>query len=89
MRVPDRSGRENCEPDGKGDVVRLREIAVEATSGGSGLNSREPEVCAAEVTATRDASSLEPPQLMAAAVVRGNILLALERVESNRGAAGV
>ena len=46
-------------------------------------------MCAAGVTATRDASSLEPSPLMEAVVARENMLLALERVESNKGAAGV
>ena len=71
------------------EAAEGRSGSLHATSGGSGRNPQGPEVCAAEVAATRDASSLESSQLMEAVVARENMLLALKRVERNKGAAGV
>ena len=60
-----------------------------AMSGASGRNPRGPGVCASTATAMRDVSRQESSQLMEAVVARENMLLALKRVESNKGAAGV
>jgi RNA-directed DNA polymerase len=61
----------------------------ESHSGGSGRQSREAEKGASSVTARREDSSPECEQLMEAVVGRGNMWTALQRVMSNRGAAGV
>ncbi|MBU0607920.1 MAG: group II intron reverse transcriptase/maturase, partial [Armatimonadetes bacterium] len=61
----------------------------DAMSGGSGRNPQGPDVCAPLPTATTDVSSPEPTQLMAAVVARENMVAALKRVQSNKGAAGV
>lgn len=61
----------------------------EAHSKGSGRKSREYEKGASSVTARREDSSPETEQLMEAVVERGNMVTALQRVMSNRGAAGV
>ena len=55
---------------------------------GSGRNPRGTESGASKVTARREDSSPEEKQLMEAVVERGNMLTALQRVMSNRGAAG-
>jgi len=60
-----------------------------AMSGSSGRNPQGPDVCASTATAMRDVSRQESSQLMEAVVARENMLLALKRVESNKGAAGV
>lgn len=59
------------------------------TPEGSGRNPQEQGVCASTATATRDVSRQESTQLMEAVVARENMSAALQRVESNRGAAGV
>ena len=56
---------------------------------GSGRKSRESGAGASSVTARREDSSPESEQLMEAVVERENMLTALQRVMSNRGAAGV
>jgi RNA-directed DNA polymerase len=56
---------------------------------GSGRNPRGTVRGASKVTARREDSSPESGQLMEAVVERGNMLTALQRVMSNRGAAGV
>src|SRR5712691_10676876 len=61
----------------------------ESHTEGSGRNPRGTEVGASKVTARREASSPEAEQLMEAVVERENMLTALQRVVSNRGAAGV
>ena len=61
----------------------------EARSEGSGRKSREYERGASSVTARREDSSPETEQLMEAVVERWNMQAALQRVMSNRGAAGV
>src|SRR6516225_172111 len=61
----------------------------ESHSGGSGRKSRENEAGASSVAARREDSSRECEQLMEAVVERGNMQAALQRVMSNRGAAGV
>jgi retron-type reverse transcriptase len=61
----------------------------ESHSGSSGRKSRENEKGASSVTARREDSSPECEQLVEAVVERGNMRTALQRVMSNRGAAGV
>src|SRR5215467_1558621 len=56
---------------------------------GSGRKSQETEAGASGVTARGEDSSPECEQLMEAVVERGNMQTALQRVTSNRGAAGV
>src|ERR1041385_7330260 len=58
-------------------------------SKGSGRKSREGELGASRVTAMREDSGPETEQLMEAVVERENMVAALQRVVSNRGAAGV
>jgi hypothetical protein len=60
----------------------------ETHSKGSGRKSRENEVGASRVTAMREDSGPETEQLMEAVVERENMVAALQRVVSNRGAAG-
>ena len=61
----------------------------EAHSKGSGRKSREYEKGASSVTAKREDSGPETEQLMEAVVERENMVVALQRVMNNRGAAGV
>src|SRR5262252_7867715 len=61
----------------------------ESRSGGSGRKSQETEAGASGVTARGEDSSPECEQLMEAVVERENMQAALQRVMSNRGAAGV
>ena len=61
----------------------------ETHSKGSGRKSREYERGASSVKARREDSGPEEEQLMEAVVERENMLAALQRVMSNRGAAGV
>ena len=61
----------------------------ESHTGGSGRNPRGTGVGASKVTARREDSSPECEQMMEAVVERENMLTALHRVMSNRGAAGV
>jgi len=56
---------------------------------GSGRKPRESGAGASRVTARREDSSPECEQLMEAVVERENMVTALQRVMSNRGAAGV
>ncbi len=60
-----------------------------AMVGSSGRNPRGPGMCASPATARRDVSGQELVQLMEAVVARENMRLALKRVESNKGSAGV
>ena len=61
----------------------------ESHSKGSGRKPREYEKGASRVTAMREDSGPETEQLMEAVVERENMVAALQRVMSNRGAAGV
>jgi RNA-directed DNA polymerase len=70
------------------DAESMAEMS-EAPSKGSGRKSREYERGASSVTAKREDSSPETEQLMEAVVERENMVAALQRVVSNRGAAGV
>jgi len=58
-------------------------------SKGSGRKSREYEKGASSVTARREDSNPEEERMMEAVVGRENMVAALQRVISNRGAAGV
>jgi group II intron reverse transcriptase/maturase len=71
-----------------GDADRRAE-KPESHSKGSGRKSREYEKGASRVTAMREDSGPETEQLMEAVVERENMVAALQRVMSNRGAAGV
>jgi len=71
-----------------GDVEGRAEM-LGAGSDGSERNSRGAEPCASRVTATQGHSCLETESLMGAVVARENMLAALVRVETNRGAPGV
>ena len=70
------------------DADSMAEMS-EAHSKGSGRKSREYERGASRVTAMREDSGPETEQLMEAVVERENMVAALQRVVSNRGAAGV
>ena len=70
------------------DADSMAEMS-ETHSKGSGRKSREYEKGASSVTAMREDSGPETEQLMEAVVERENMVAALQRVVSNRGAAGV
>src|SRR6202040_3976549 len=70
------------------DADSMAEMS-ETHSKGSGRKSREYEKGASRVTAMREDSGPEREQLMEAVVERENMVAALQRVVSNRGAAGV
>src|SRR5580765_1288308 len=70
------------------DADSMAEMS-EAHSKGSSRKPREYEKGASSVTAMREDSSPETEQLMEAVVERENMVAALQRVMSNRGAAGV
>jgi RNA-directed DNA polymerase len=61
----------------------------EAPGGSSGRNSRVKPMGASSITAGKEVTGPGTAQLMEAVVERGNMLTALHRVESNKGAAGV
>lgn len=61
----------------------------EARTCGSGRKSRESGAGASRVTVRREDSGPETEQLMEAVVERENMVAALQKVVSNRGAAGV
>ena len=70
------------------DADSMAEMS-ETHSKGSGRKPREYERGASSVTARREDSSPETEQLIEAVVERENMVAALQRVVSNRGAAGV
>ena len=59
-----------------------------APGGSSGRNSRVKPTGASSITAGKEVTGPGTTQLMEAVVERGNMLMALHRVESNKGAAG-
>jgi len=61
----------------------------DSRSEGSGRKPREYEKGASSVTARREDSNPEEERMMEAVVGKGNMVAALQRVISNRGAAGV
>ncbi|MFH1305814.1 MAG: group II intron reverse transcriptase/maturase [Candidatus Omnitrophota bacterium] len=61
----------------------------EAGSKSSGRNSREYEQGVTDITARKEASDSGTTQLMEAVVERKNMMKALQRVEKNKGAAGI
>jgi RNA-directed DNA polymerase len=61
----------------------------EAHGGSSGRNSRVKPKGASNTTAEKEVTGPGTTQLMEAAVERSNMITALHRVESNKGAAGV
>jgi len=72
----------------RGDADRRVEKPGAASSG-SGRNPRESEVSASRVTARLEDSEPETKLLMEAVVERENMVQALKRVETNKGAPGV
>jgi RNA-directed DNA polymerase len=61
----------------------------ESPGGSIGRNSRVKSMGASSITAGEEATGPKTTELMEAVVERGNMLMALHRVESNKGAAGV
>jgi RNA-directed DNA polymerase len=61
----------------------------EAPGGSSGRNSQVKPMGASSITAGEEVTGPGTTKLMEAVVERGNVLTALHRVESNKGAAGV
>lgn len=70
------------------EVQRKRAGMLDANPGGGGRNSPGPEVGVPNVTAVGE-SEPTAARLMEEVVERKNMILALQRVEKNKGAAGV
>src|SRR5512136_704391 len=66
-----------------------RDEKPKAPGRSSGRNSRVKPKGAPNITAGEEVTGPGTTQLMEAVVERGNMLMALHRVESNKGAAGV
>jgi RNA-directed DNA polymerase len=66
-----------------------RDEKPKAPGGSSGRNSRVKPMGASSTTVGKEVTGPGKTQLMEAVVERGNMLTALHRVESNKGAAGV
>lgn len=71
------------------EMPTKREEKPKFPGGGSGRNPRDKPVKASSTTARKGNIHPSTTQLMEAVVERSNMLLALHRVENNRGAAGV
>ena len=66
-----------------------RDATPETNSGGNERNSPWPGLGASDVTAAEDNPSPDTTRLMEQVVERGNMTLALRRVERNKGSAGI
>lgn len=71
------------------EMPTKREEKPKFPGGGSGRNLRDQPAKASSTTARKEKTNPSTTQLMEAVVERSNMILALRRVESNRGAAGV
>jgi RNA-directed DNA polymerase len=71
------------------EMPTKREEKPKFRGGGSGRNLRDKPAKASSTTATKEMTHPSMTQLMEAVVERSNMILALRRVESNRGTAGV
>lgn len=66
-----------------------REEKPKFPGGSSGRNARDKPAKASSTTARKEGTDPSTKQLMEAVVERSNMLMALRRVESNRGSAGI
>ena len=71
------------------EMPTKREEKPKFLGGGSGRNLRDKPVKASSTTARKENPDPSTAQLMEAVVERSNMLLALRRVEQNRGSAGI
>ena len=71
------------------EMPTKREEKPKFRGGGSGRNLRDKPAKASSTTATKGAIAPSTTQLMEAVVERSNMVMALHRVESNAGSAGV
>lgn len=71
------------------EMPTKREEEPKFPGGSSGRNLRDKPVKASSATAMKGNSHPSPTQLMEAVVERSNMTLALRRVQSNAGSAGV
>lgn len=74
--------------DGEGDADK-REEEPKFPGGGSGRNLRDKPAKASSTTAMKENTEPSTTQLMETVVERGNMKLALKRVETNDGSAGI
>ena len=70
------------------EMQEQRDEKPEAPGGSSGRNSRVKPTGASNTTAGEEVTGPGTTKLMEAVVERGNMVMALHRVESNKGAAG-
>jgi RNA-directed DNA polymerase len=71
------------------EMPTKREAKPKFPGGGSGRNLRDKPVKASSTTARKENTDPSTTQLMEAVVERSNMVLALRRVEQNRGSAGI
>ena len=71
------------------EMPTKREEKPKFCGGSSGRNPRGRPVKASSTTAREDKTKPSTTQLMEAAVERSNMILALRRVEKNKGSAGI
>ena len=71
------------------ETQEQRDERPEAPGGSSGRNSRVKPMGASNITAEEEVTGPGTTKLMEAVVERSNMLTALHRAESNKGAAGV
>ena len=71
------------------EMATKREEKPKFPGGGSGRNLRDKPAKASSPTAMKGRSHPSTTQLMEAVIERSNLILALRRVESNAGSAGV
>jgi retron-type reverse transcriptase len=71
------------------EMPTKREAKPKFPGGGSGRNLRDKPVKASSTTARKENTDPSTTQLMEAVVERSNMVLALRRVEQNRGCAGI
>ena len=71
------------------EMPTKRETKPKFPGGRSGRNLRDKPVKASSTTARKENTDPSTTQLMEAVVERSNMVLALRRVEQNRGSAGI
>lgn len=71
------------------EMPTKREEKPKFPGGGSGRNLRDKPAKASSTTARKEETDPSTTQLMEAVVERSNMILALRRVEQNRGSAGI
>ena len=71
------------------EMATKREEKPKFPGGGSGRNLRDKPAKASSTTARKENTDPGTTQLMEAVIERSNLILALRRVESNAGSAGL